>query len=259
MLTLSGLSKRYPNGHLALQGLDLTVQPREILAIVGGSGCGKSTLLRLVSGLDTPTTGSVLLDGSRVTAPRPEIGVVFQEPRLMPWLTIAQNVAFGIRHLAPDEQRRRVTETLARVGLADYAGRWPRELSGGQAQRVALARALVGRPAVLLLDEPFSALDALTRYDLQEHLLALWSYDGPTMVLVTHDIEEALMLGDRVVVMYPNPGRVRTIVGPPLPRPRDRTHPEFHEWKRRLLIELNRSMSGPGEAPFPVGASGLGA
>ncbi len=259
MLTLSQLAKRYPNGRLALQGLDLTVEPREIVAVVGGSGCGKSTLLRLISGLDAPTAGRVELNGSAVTAPRPEIGVVFQEPRLMPWLTIDQNVAFGIRHLPAEERKNRVSEVLARVGLSGYSGHWPRELSGGQAQRVSLARALVGRPEVLLLDEPFSALDALTRYDLQEHLLELWAYAGPTMVLVTHDIEEALMLGDRVVVMQPNPGRVRTTVVPPLARPRDRAHRDFHEWKRRLLVELNRSMRPDGDEPFPVGATGLGA
>lgn len=259
MLTLSGLAKRYPNGRLALQGLDLTVEAREIVAIVGGSGCGKSTLLRLVAGLDTPTAGRVDLNGSPVTGPRPEIGVVFQEPRLMPWLTIDQNVAFGIRHLPRAEQGSRVSEALARVGLSGYEGHWPRELSGGQAQRVALARALVGRPEVLLLDEPFSALDALTRYDLQAHLLELWAYDGPTMVLVTHDIEEALMLGDRVVVMQPNPGRVRTAVTPPLARPRDRAQRDFHEWKRRLLVELDRATRPEGDEPFPVGATGLGA
>jgi sulfonate transport system ATP-binding protein len=259
VLALSKLAKRYPNGRLALQGLDLTVEPREIVCVVGGSGCGKSTLLRLIAGLDTPTAGRVELNGSPVTAPRPEIGVVFQEPRLMPWLTIDQNVAFGIRHLPAAEQKSRVSEALSRIGLSGYAGHWPRELSGGQAQRVSLARALVGRPAVLLLDEPFSALDALTRYDLQEHLLELWAYDGPTMVLVTHDIEEALMLGDRMVVMQPNPGRVRTILVPPLARPRDRAQRDFHEWKRRLLVELNRSMRPDDDQPFPVGATGLGA
>src|SRR5690606_12709462 len=139
-----------------------------------------------------PTHGKVSLDGIPVTAPREEIGVVFQEPRLMPWLSIEDNVAFGIRHLPKAERQTRVAEALARVGLASHAKAWPRELSGGQAQRVALARALVGRPKVLLLDEPFSALDALTRADLQEHLLDLWAYDRPTMILVTHDIEEAL-------------------------------------------------------------------
>ena len=253
MLSISNVDKRYPNGLLALSGLNLEVAEGEILAIVGGSGCGKSTLLRLISGLDTPTAGTVCLDGTPVREPRPEIGLVFQEPRLMPWLTIDQNVAFGIRHLPQAEQKSRVSETLARVGLASHLGHWPRELSGGQAQRVALARALVGRPKVLLLDEPFSALDALTRGDLQDHLLDLWAYDRPTMILVTHDIEEALVLADRIVVMQPNPGRVRVEVTPPLARPRDRLDAEFLQWKYKLLGDLDHASRPPtGDESFPA-------
>ena len=255
MLDLNGLSKRYPNGHLALAGLDLRVAAGEILAIVGGSGCGKSTLLRLVSGLDTPSSGSALLDGTPLLEPRPEVGMVFQEPRLMPWLSIDDNVGFGIRHLPAEERRTRIREALARVGLAGYAGHWPRELSGGQAQRVALARALVGRPKVLLLDEPFSALDALTRSDLQDHLIALWQYDRPTMILVTHDIEEALVLADRIVVMQPNPGRIRTELVPHLARPRDRLDHEFLDLKSRLLVELGHASRPPtGEELSPAAA-----
>jgi sulfonate transport system ATP-binding protein len=257
MLTLSQLSKRYPNGHLALSGIDLTVGPGEILGVVGGSGCGKSTLLRLISGIERPTEGRVEIFGTDVVGPREEIGFVFQEPRLMPWLTIDDNVAFGIRHLPKVERDARVAETLARVGLADFAGHWPRELSGGMAQRAALARALVGRPKILLLDEPFSALDALTRTDLQEHVLDLWAYDQPTMVLVTHDIEEALALSDRIVVMQPAPGRVQITVTPPLSRPRDRVSLEFQEWKRRLLAELHHSFTKParqGDERFPAAA-----
>lgn len=255
MLDISQVDKRYPNGLLALAALDLHVAEGEILAIVGGSGCGKSTLLRLISGLDTPTHGTVTLDGTPVGAPRAEIGMVFQEPRLMPWLSIEDNVAFGIRHLPATERRSRVSEALCRVGLASHAGAWPRELSGGQAQRVALARALVGRPKVLLLDEPFSALDALTRADLQEHLLDLWAYDRPTMILVTHDIEEALFLADRVVVMQPNPGRIRVDVTPHLARPRDRLSGEFIDWKNRLLAALDHASRHPtGDETFPAAA-----
>jgi len=256
MLSIEGLSKRYGNGHLALSGIDLEVRPGEILGIVGGSGCGKSTLLRVVSGLEAPTAGRVVLNGAEVRAPRDEIGFVFQEPRLMPWLSIRANVAFGIRHLPKAEQKARTDEALARVGLDRFADAWPRELSGGMAQRAALARALVGRPSVLLLDEPFSALDALTRYDLQDHLLELWSYDRPTMVLVTHDIEEALVLSDRVVVMQPGPGRVQTVAAPSLPRPRDRMDPLFEDWKHRLLGELSRAFRDrhPGEEAFPAAA-----
>lgn len=256
MLTVENLSKRYPNGLLALSGIELRVRPGEILGVVGGSGCGKSTLLRVLSGLEPPTAGRVTLNGTDIASPREEIGFVFQEPRLMPWLSIRDNVAFGIRHLPKAEQAARVDEALQRVGLADFARCWPRELSGGMAQRAALARALVGRPSVLLLDEPFSALDALTRYDLQDHLLELWSYERPTMVLVTHDIEEALVLSDRVVVMQPGPGRIQTVATPALPRPRERTDPLFEDWKHRLLGELSRSFRDHrrGEEVFPAAA-----
>ena len=255
MLDIRDVSKRYPNGVLALDGVGLTVAPGEFLVIVGGSGCGKSTLLRLIAGLDGATAGTIALDGTPVTAPRPEIGMVFQEPRLMPWLTIDQNVAFGIRHLPATERRRRVSEALARVGLAYHARHWPRELSGGQAQRVALARALVGRPEVLLLDEPFSALDALTRTDLEEHLLDLWAFDRPTMVLVTHDIEEALFLADRIVVMRPGPGRIVAELVPTLTRPRDRAGAGFHAWKYRALVELDQATRRlSGEEAFPAAA-----
>jgi sulfonate transport system ATP-binding protein len=254
LLSFSRLAKRFPNGHLALEGLDLEVAPGEILAIVGSSGCGKSTLLRLASGLDLPSEGGVFLKDEPVTAPRPEIGLLFQEPRLLPWLTIRGNVGFGLRHLATVHRRIRVDEALARVGLSGFADHWPRELSGGMAQRVAIARALVGRPSVLLLDEPFSALDALTRYDLQQHLLEVWGYDRPTLVLVTHDIEEALFLSDRVVVMRGQPGRIHAVLTLDLPRPRDRGDAALLGLKRRLLAELEVSVQAAppaarGDAP----------
>lgn len=255
MLNVENLSKRYPNGFLALKDINLAVEKGEILVIVGGSGCGKSTLLRTISGLERPSEGTINLDGTPILAPRPEVGMVFQEPRLMPWLTIEKNVAFGIRHLPKQEQATRVKEALARVGLAQCAQHWPRELSGGMAQRAALARALVERPEVLLLDEPFSALDALTRSDLQDHLLDLWRYDRPTMVLVTHDIEEALVLGDRILVMQANPGRIRTVVTPHLARPRNRLDSEFQDWKYRLLAELDHAHSIPSaEILYPAAA-----
>lgn len=256
MLAIEGLSKIYPNGQLALDGVSIDVAPGEILGVVGGSGCGKSTLLRLISGLEVPTHGRVVLNGETVTGPRDEIGFVFQEPRLMPWLSIRDNVGFGIRHLPRDEREARTNEVLARVGLQDFAKAWPRELSGGMAQRAALARALVGRPSVLLLDEPFSALDVLTRYDLQDHVLELWAYDRPTLVLVTHDIEEALVLSDRIVVMQPRPGRVSAIVTPPLSRPRERSDPLFEDWKHRLLGELSDAFRKRqhGDEQFPAAA-----
>jgi sulfonate transport system ATP-binding protein len=242
MLALEQVGKVYPNGVHALDRVSLDVKPGEVVAVVGGSGCGKSTLLRAISGLDQPTAGSVVLDGMRINAPHEQIGIIFQEPRLLPWLTVAQNVGFGLDHLPRAERRKRVAQALSRVGLSEKAGMWPRELSGGQAQRVAIARALVPRPQVLLLDEPFSALDAFTRTDLQDHLLDLWSEDRPTLILVTHDVEEAIVLADRVLVMRPRPGRIFDEIVDDLPRPRDRQSAAFDHIKRRVLAALDRSL-----------------
>jgi sulfonate transport system ATP-binding protein len=235
MLVFDHVGKTYPNGVRALDGVSLEVAPGEILVIIGGSGCGKSTLLRAASGLDVATQGSVALDGATIEAPHEKIGLIFQEPRLLPWLSVANNVGFGLSHLAKPERAKRIAAALERVGLTDKAGVWPRELSGGQAQRVAIARALITRPSVLLLDEPFSALDAFTRAELQDHLLDLWDEGRPILVLVTHDIEEALVLATRVVVMRAQPGRIAGILDVPLPRPRDRLSPAFEEQKRRVL------------------------
>jgi len=244
MLALDRIGKTYPNGVRALDGVTLNVAPGEILSVVGGSGCGKSTLLRVISGLDRPT-GRVSLDGVLITAPHPKIGMVFQEPRLLPWLTVADNVGFGLPKLAQAVRKRRVAAQLQRVGLFEKAGVWPRELSGGQAQRVAIARALVTRPEVLLLDEPFSALDAFARTDLQDHLLSLWVEPKPTLVVVTHDVDEAIVLGDRVVVMRPRPGRVCEEIAVDLPRPRDRQSAAFDFAKRRVLAALDRAQDRP--------------
>lgn len=253
-LSLSHVSKTYPGGVHALDDISLNVEAGEIVAILGGSGCGKSTLLRLVAGLDEPTGGRIRLDGETITVPHPDIGFVFQEPRLLPWLTVAGNVGFGITHLPRGERETRIGEALQRVGLADSAGKWPRELSGGMQQRTSLARALVARPRLLLLDEPFSALDAMTRASLQDHLLDLWAYDRPTLVLVTHDIEEALVLADRVAVLSPRPGRVSALTQVPLARPRDRDAHGFEEAKRQLRRALDRSFEPilPGEERDPA-------
>src|ERR1700760_143547 len=223
MLNLERVGKTYPNGVHALDAVTLGVSPGEIVAVIGGSGCGKSTLLRAISGLGTPPQGAVRLDDMAVTNPHEKIGIIFQEPRLLPWLTVADNVGFGIEDRPKAERRERVAHALDRVGLSDKANVWPRELSGGQAQRVAIARALVPRPQVLLLDEPFSALDAFTRVDLQDHLLNLWNEFRPTLILVTHDVEEAIALADRIIVMKPRPGQIADEVVVDLPRPRDRS------------------------------------
>jgi len=243
MLTLDRISKTYPNGVHALGGISLKVELGEIVAVIGGSGCGKSTLLRAVAGLDPASEGVVALDGEAITAPHEKIGIIFQEPRLLPWLRVADNVGFGLSGRAKEERAQRVAAALKRVGLSDKAGVWPRELSGGQAQRVAILRALVPRPEVLLLDEPFSALDAFTRTDLQDHLLDLWADAKPTLILVTHDVDEAIVLADRIMVMCPRPGRIFDEIGVDLPRPRDRQSAAFDFVKRRVLAALDRSLN----------------
>jgi sulfonate transport system ATP-binding protein len=242
MLTLDRVGKTYPNGVRALDGISLEVGPGEVVAVVGGSGCGKSTLLRAISGLDTPSQGRVLLDGAAITSPHEQIGIIFQEPRLLPWLTVADNIGFGLVDRPRAERDARVAAALKRVGLSEKADMWPRELSGGQAQRVAIARALVPRPEVLLLDAPFSALDAFTRTDLQDHLLDLWSEERPTLILVTHDVEEAIVLADRILVMKPRPGAIYEEIMADLPRPRDRQSAGFDHIKRRVMAALDRSL-----------------
>jgi sulfonate transport system ATP-binding protein len=245
MLQLESLSKSFAPNVAALADVSLDVTPGELVALVGSSGCGKTTLLRLVAGLDSPTRGAVALDGEPIRAPHPAIGVVFQEPRLLPWLNIAQNVGFGLMDRSAAERENRVDAALLRVGLAGYGGRWPRELSGGQAQRVSIIRALVTEPKVLLMDEPFSALDALTRASLHDHLIGLWEAQRPTLLLVTHDVEEAVALADRAIVMQPRPGRVFADIALDLPRPRDRLSPAFTEAKRVILAALDGSLEAP--------------
>jgi sulfonate transport system ATP-binding protein len=248
MLTLERLSKTYADGTHALADVTLDVRRGEIVALIGGSGCGKTTLLRLLAGLDRASHGAIHLDGETIREPHPAIGIVFQEPRLLPWLSVADNVAFGLSAVAPAERRARVAHALDKVGLADHAARWPRDLSGGQQQRVAIARAFVANPKVLLLDEPFSALDAFTRASLHEHLLALWEETRPTVLLVTHDVGEAVALADRAIIMQPKPGRVFDELPLPLARPRDKTALPFEAVTRRVLAALDESLKA---APTP--------
>jgi sulfonate transport system ATP-binding protein len=248
MLSLERLSKTYADGTRALADVTLDVREGEIVALIGGSGCGKTTLLRLIAGLDQASQGAIRLDGEPIREPHPAIGIVFQEPRVLPWLTVADNVAFGLSSLAAPERRARVARALDKVGLADHAARWPRDLSGGQQQRVAIARAFVTNPKVLLLDEPFSALDAFTRASLHEHLLALWDETRPTVLLVTHDVGEAVALADRAVIMQPKPGRIFDELPLPIARPRDKTALPFEAATRRVLTALDHSLK---ETPTP--------
>lgn len=245
MIELQHVSKAFQNeetGQLvqAMQDVSLLVEENEFVCVLGPSGCGKSTLLNLVAGFERPTSGRVLFDGRPVTRPGPERGVVFQEPALLPWLTVEQNVDFGLRNLGFDREARRelVQRCVARVGLADFRGARIHQLSGGMKQRVQIARVLALSPRALLMDEPFGALDAQTRDHLQEELLHVWEIERKTVLFVTHNVEEAVYLGDRVVVLAPAPEGVVADVPISIPRPRDRYSAEMREATLALLRVL---------------------
>jgi sulfonate transport system ATP-binding protein len=229
-LAIRNLGKTFaaPAGGIpALEGVDLTVRKGEFLCLVGSSGCGKSTLLRIIAGLETEYEGTVRLGGNPIRGPGTDRGMVFQEHRLFPWLTVEENVGFAVDGRRWGEMDGLVREQLDRVRLTGFEKAYPHQLSGGMAQRVAIARALVNRPGILLLDEPFGSLDAITRIRMQQEILRIWEAKGTTMILVTHDIEEAVFLGDRVAVMSRRPGTIRDVVPVDLPRPRDRSSHAF--------------------------------
>lgn len=244
-LELKWLNKQYQvrgESLSVLENISLSIKPGEFVSIVGSSGCGKSTLLKLIIGLENNYQGELLLDGQPIKGTSLDRGIVFQEHRLFPWLTVVQNVAIGLLNntkLSEAEKQKSVQEHIELVGLKDFANAYPYQLSGGMSQRVAIARALVNRPEVLLLDEPFGALDAFTRAFLQEELQRIWAKEGITMILVTHDVEEAVYLGDRVVVMQPRPGRIKRIVDVNLPRERNRSSAEFAAIKEEVLREFS--------------------
>lgn len=235
----------YPNGQQVFRDLSLQARPGEFIALLGPSGCGKSTLLNLLSGFHRPVRGSITVDGVPVTPETPALGYVFQSPQLFPWLSALDNVRFGLRmeqRLGVAEQRERARHYLAMVGLADAADKFPYQLSGGMQQRVALARTLVMEPTLLLMDEPFAALDAISRNDMNEEILRLWSSLGQTVVFITHDIDEAVFLADRVVVLGRTPQGIQSELVIDLPRPRSqrgtRRLARFAEYRNALMDRI---------------------
>jgi NitT/TauT family transport system ATP-binding protein len=248
MLVVDGVARTFPGVHgsaptEALLPTSLTVADNDFITILGPSGCGKSTLLRIVAGLDAPTRGRVLLDGAPVTGPGPDRGMVFQSYTLFPWLTVEQNVCFGLneRGVPAARQQEIARHWLENVGLTGFARHYPKMLSGGMQQRTAIARALANDPKILLLDEPFGALDNQTRSLMQELLLSIWERERKTVMFVTHDIEEAIFMASRVVVMTARPGRIKAEVAVPIPHPREytvKTSPEFSALKAQLTEEI---------------------
>jgi ABC-type nitrate/sulfonate/bicarbonate transport system ATPase subunit len=227
-------------GGLALDKVSLFVSAGELVCIVGPSGCGKSTLLRLIAGLTVATEGELLVGDEPITSPSAERGLVFQDPNLFPWLTVRRNIEAGlVARGVLKQERGKVDEFIRLVGLETFANAFPHHLSGGMAQRVALARAMINHPKVLLLDEPLGALDAFTRMRMQDEVLRLWQARRPTVLLVTHDIDEAIYMSDRIVIMTPRPGRIEQIILVKMNRPRDRSSPEFLSLRSDILQTMH--------------------
>ena len=246
-LSICGVSRTFtsPNGPAtqALLPVDFEVRENDFVTILGPSGCGKSTLLRIVAGLDFPTTGHVVLDGQPVEGPGADRGMVFQSYTLFPWLNIEQNIRFGLRErgLGAAQQKERSDYFIAKVGLRGFEQHFPKQLSGGMQQRTAIARALANDPKILLMDEPFGALDNQTRVQMQELLLGIWEAERKTVMFVTHDIDEAIFMANRVAVFSARPGRIKTELAVDLPHPRHyrlKTSPEFMDLKARLTEEI---------------------
>jgi NitT/TauT family transport system ATP-binding protein len=226
----------------ALEHVNLEVHDGQFVCLLGPSGCGKTTLLRMIGGLDVPTSGTVSIDGKIVDGPSPKMTMVFQEYSLYPWRTVAENVGFGLEMIGvPKEERiAEVNRRLALVGLTGFGDNYPYELSGGMRQRAAVARALATDPAVMLMDEPFGALDAQTRNKMQRELLQIWEETKKTILFVTHSVDEAVYLSDKIVILTPRPGRIYEIYPNPLPRPRDRTSIEFAKLRKDVLAEIEK-------------------
>ncbi len=224
----------------ALHDINLKIKGGEFITLIGPSGCGKSTLLRLIAGLDQPDSGHISLDGDVIKGPSYLRGLVFQDPTLFPWLTVQKNISVGLvaRKILKGNEGE-VDALISMIGLEGFKNAFPHQLSGGMAQRVALARALINKPRVLLLDEPLGALDAFTRMHMQDEILSIWKSRRTTMIMVTHDVDEAIYLSDRVVVMSPRPGKIQEIIDIPMGRPRPRNHPDFFRLRSRILETLH--------------------
>lgn len=250
VFTVKGVDKTFPGSppvH-ALDRIDLSIEEGEFVVLLGPSGCGKSTLLEILAGLQAPTGGEASFRGQAIAGPgTPGLGVVFQDPSLMPWRTVEANVGLGleIKGTGKDEARRRVDEHLKLVGLDGFGGKFPHQISGGMKQRAGIARALVGDPEVLLMDEPFGAVDYITRIKLQEDLVAIWRQSRKTIVFVTHDVGEAVFLADRIVLLSPRPGRIAEIFEVALPRPRQRGDLELLKQEARIYAALHALEGGP--------------
>jgi len=229
------------DGVQALQNINIEVKDKEFVCIIGPSGCGKTTLLRIIAGLEKPDSGSVTLNNETILAPGPDRGMVFQEYSLFPWRTVLKNITFSLelKKIPKAERNKIANEYLELVGLEMFADSYPHELSGGMKQRVAIARALVNDPKILLMDEPFGAVDAQTRNMLQQELLKIWEKEKKTIMFITHSVDEAVFLADRVVVFTARPGKIKEIINIDLPRPRDRTSLEANIVRERLLSSLS--------------------
>jgi len=248
-LQIRNLSQSFPreDGSIltVLDNLNFEVKDKEFVCILGSSGCGKTTLLRLIAGLDTAKSGAIILDGQEIHGTSPKVGFVFQEYSLFPWRTVIDNIAFGLemKGMGKDERYRIADRYLELVNLTQFRNSFPSELSGGMRQRVAVTRALALDPVLLLMDEPFGALDAQTRNTLQQELLQIWEKTRKTIVFITHSVDEAVFMADRIIVLTPRPGRICRIFPVELPRPRDRTSVEFAQVRRDVLDQINRHCS----------------
>lgn len=257
ILEIDGLTKQFGADLTILKDVSLGIHRREFMTVIGPSGCGKSTLARILAGLETITSGEARINGEAISGPGPDRGMVFQKYTLFPWLTVKQNVMFGLtaQGATKGQAEGEAREWIEVIGLTKFADHYPHQLSGGMQQRVAIARSLATRPKVLLMDEPFGALDAQTRLRMQQHLIEIWQNIDVTVVFITHDLDEAIYLADRILVLKPNPGEIQALIDVPLPRPRLAEHlqtPEFSVLKDELGELIHSHDQEPEDEPLHI-------